>query len=198
MIEDEAFSDLIRRVRAGNQEAAAELVRLYEPEVRRAVRLRLTDRRLTRVLDSMDICQSVMANFFIRAAAGQFDLERPDQVLRLLVTMARNRLLDQARRQQATRRDSRRVETGGDERLEAVPNHDPTPSQVVSERELLEALRSKLTAEEQQLAEHRALGRDWAEIAAEMGGTPESLRKRLSRALDRVTKELGIGHGNEE
>jgi hypothetical protein len=32
-----------------------------------------------------DICQSVMASFFVRAAAGQFNLERPDELIRLLV-----------------------------------------------------------------------------------------------------------------
>src|SRR5437870_1877835 len=101
MSEEAAFRDLIHRVRAGEQEAAAELVRQYEPEIRRAIRLRLTDPRLNRVLDSMDICQSVMANFFVRVHAGQFELDKPEQLLRLLVTMARNRLFDQARRQQA-------------------------------------------------------------------------------------------------
>jgi RNA polymerase sigma-70 factor (ECF subfamily) len=75
MASEGSFAALIRRVRAGDPDAAAEVVRQYEPPIRRLVRLRLTDPWLTRVLDSMDICQSVMANFFIRAAAGQFDLE---------------------------------------------------------------------------------------------------------------------------
>ena len=50
--------------------------------------------RLRRVLDSVDVCQSVLANFFVRVAAGQFDLDQPEQLLRLLATMARNRILD--------------------------------------------------------------------------------------------------------
>src|SRR5205823_710756 len=86
MSEDAEFRDLIRRVRAGEEAAAFELVRQYEPEIRRAVRIRLNDPHMHRVLDSMDICQSVLANFFTRAAAGQFDLEQPAQLLKLLVT----------------------------------------------------------------------------------------------------------------
>jgi RNA polymerase sigma-70 factor (ECF subfamily) len=198
MIEEQSFADLIRRVRAGDQEAATQLVREYEPEIRRAVRLRLTDRKLTRVLDSMDICQSVLANFFVRAAAGQFDIERPDQVLRLLVTMARNRLLDQARRQKASRRDNRRTDSSSGERLEMIADQGPTPSEVVSERELLAAFRARLSDEERALAEQRAQGRDWAEIAADLGGSPEALRKRLSRALDRVTREMGLSAADED
>ena len=75
MSEQTSFEDLIRRVRAGDQDAAADLVKRYEPAIRRAVRFRLTDTRLMRVLDSMDICQSVFASFFVRTANGQFDIE---------------------------------------------------------------------------------------------------------------------------
>src|SRR5437867_3096085 len=99
------FLELIRRVRAGDQQAATDLVRRYEPAIRLAVRVRLTDGRLRRVMDSMDICQSVLANFFVRAAAGQFELEKPEQLLALLTTMARNKLTNQAHRHQAGRRD---------------------------------------------------------------------------------------------
>src|SRR6516164_3751579 len=96
MSEDAGFAELIRRVRARDADAAAEVVRRYEPEIRRAVRVRLTDPGLRRVLDSMDICQSVLGNFFVRAAAGQFDLDRPEQLIKLLARMARNRLTNEA------------------------------------------------------------------------------------------------------
>jgi hypothetical protein len=43
-----ALRTLLDRVRAGDQEAATELVRRYEPALRRVVRLRLRDRRLRR------------------------------------------------------------------------------------------------------------------------------------------------------
>src|SRR5436190_14561840 len=109
MTEASPFTALIGRVRAGDPEAAAELVRQYEPQIRRIIRLRLTDPRLNRVLDSMDICQSVLANFFVRAAAGQFELDQPEQLLKLLATMARNKLLNQAKRHRTRRRDQRRL-----------------------------------------------------------------------------------------
>ncbi|QJW99127.1 ECF-type sigma factor [Frigoriglobus tundricola] len=108
MANEPQFADLIRRVRAGQAEAAAELVDQFEPEIRRAIRMRLTDPRLRRVLDSVDICQSVFGQFFARAAAGQFDLQEPNQLVRLLVVMAQNRLRNHAAFQQAARRDQRR------------------------------------------------------------------------------------------
>ncbi len=60
----EQFDDLMKPVRSGDEQAAVEMVKAYEPEIRRDVRLRLTDRKLRRTLDSTDICQSVFGNFF--------------------------------------------------------------------------------------------------------------------------------------
>jgi DNA-directed RNA polymerase specialized sigma24 family protein len=98
MSEESTFEELIRRVRAWDQDAAAELVRRYESTIRRAVRFRLADARLGNLLDSMDICQSVLRSFFLRAASGQYDLGSPEKVLGLLTAMARNKLASQARR----------------------------------------------------------------------------------------------------
>src|SRR5262249_4045474 len=97
------FEDLIRRVRTGEEEAAAELVRLYEPASRRVVRVPLRDPRLRRVLDSTDICQSVLATFFVRANLGQYELDTPEQLLRLLASIARHKVTNQAHRHQADR-----------------------------------------------------------------------------------------------
>jgi hypothetical protein len=57
---DSEYLDFIKRVRGGDERAAEELVRRYEPEIRLEVRtwLRMRDARLRRVFDSMDICQS--------------------------------------------------------------------------------------------------------------------------------------------
>src|ERR1700736_4210985 len=95
---DDSFADFMHRVRAGDQQAAAELVRRYESEIRREVRLRLSDPRLNRALDSMDLCQSVLGSFFVRVALGQYDLDNPRQLLKLLMGMARNKLAFQVRK----------------------------------------------------------------------------------------------------
>jgi RNA polymerase sigma factor (sigma-70 family) len=188
MDEENLFLALVRRVRAGDGAAAAELVRLYEPAVRRVVRLRLRDPRLRRVLDSTDVCQSVLASFFARAAAGQFELDRPEQLLRLLAVMARNKLAGQARRAYVTRREIGEDAPPGS----ALPDPGPGPSQEAAWRDLLGAVRGRLSDEERQIADRRALSRGWEQIAAELGGSPEALRKKLSRALDRVARQLGL------
>src|SRR5690349_998297 len=84
MAEGSSFSDLIRRVRAGDERAARELLERYEPTLRTVIRVRLTNRSVRRVLDYLDLCQSVLANFFVRVAAGQFELETPGQLVNLV------------------------------------------------------------------------------------------------------------------
>ncbi len=191
MPEEPSFRDLIDRVRARDEEAAAELVRLYEPTIRMAIRVRLSDPALRRLLDSMDICQSVLANFFVRAASGQFELETADQLVKLLVTMARNKLTNYALQQRAARRDQRRIEKVITNKSE-LADPGPSPSQVVVDKDLLQECRRRMSTEEQRLADLRASGRSWDEIAVEVGAKPDTVRSRLTRALDRVAHELRL------
>jgi RNA polymerase sigma-70 factor (ECF subfamily) len=186
-----SIDELVSRVRAGDQDAAAVLVKRYEPAIRRAVRFRLADARLGPLLDSMDICQSVLGSFFIRAATGQYKLETPEQLIKLLTTMARNKLISQARRQHAQRRDRRRItSTSRDE--SRVASAVQSPSRQVEVRDLLQEVQRRLSPEERRILELKNAGRDWASIALELGGSAEALRRRLSRALDRVSEELGL------
>jgi RNA polymerase sigma-70 factor (ECF subfamily) len=191
MSDANTFLDLIRRVRARDERAADELVQRYESHIRRAVRMQLRDARLRRVLDSMDICQSVLANFFVRAGLGQFDLATPQQLVKLLATMARNKLAAQARRSQVVRREYPDLETQRGRGTEPAAA-EASPSRLAAGRELLARVRQQLSAEERLLAEQRAAGRSWADIAAEQGTSAEALRKKLSRALDRVAEQLGL------
>jgi RNA polymerase sigma-70 factor (ECF subfamily) len=191
MVDAPTFEELIRRVRAGDQGAAAELVERYEPAIRRAVRFRLADARLGALLDSMDICQSVLASFFIRAASGQYALETPEQLLKLLTAMARNKLSSQARKQHARRRDSRRVAVDNQDECQFVAAGN-TPSEVIAARDLLQEVHRRLSADERRLLELRSQGYDWSAIASEIGGGAETLRRRLSRALDRIAGQLGL------
>ncbi len=182
MSEETPFRDLIGRVRAGDAEAAEELLRTYEPAIRLVIRRRLTDPGLRRLVDSMDIVQSVMGIFFVRAAAGQFELDTPEQLRNLLVTMVLNKIRNLARRAPA----------------QGIPNGcepiaaGPSPSQVVAHQELLHEFRNRLSEEEQRLTSLRASGRSWAEIAAELDGNPDALRMKYTRALMRVMRELGM------
>ena len=191
------FRELIRRVRDRDQDAAQELVGRYENAIRRVVRIHLRDARMRRVLDSTDICQSVMASFFVRTALGQYEVDTPEQLLNLLTTIARNKLTNQVNHMRAQKRDIRR-ETGIDEQAAAVPGYASDPSEQASAREILEKVRDRLDEQERYLAEQRGLGRSWKELADELGGTDVALRKKLTRALNRVMAELGLDEEGDD
>jgi RNA polymerase sigma-70 factor (ECF subfamily) len=185
MAVDADFAEFLARIRARDEQAAEELVRKYLPILRREVRQRLHDPALHRLLDSMDVCQSVLASFLLRAAAGQYDLHHPRALLRLLVRMARNKLATQARKLRVS------IVAQGPEELELV-GPEPSPVEVIAGRDLLCEVLNHLTAEERHLAELRSAGLSWPAVAESTGGTAESRRKQLTRALDRVMRQLRL------
>jgi RNA polymerase sigma factor (sigma-70 family) len=195
MSTDSSFTDLIVRVRRGDADAAAELVRQYEPAIRRSLRLRL-DARLRRISDTMDLTQAVLCSFFVRVASGQYELDTPEQLLKLLATMARNKVGKARRDQFRARRDVRRVAASSAEE-QNVAAAASSPSEQVAAKEILAEVQRRLSDQERKLMELRHEGRDWAAIAAELGGSPEALRKQLTRAVARVADELGLDKADE-
>jgi RNA polymerase sigma factor (sigma-70 family) len=189
--DETSFRALIQRVRQGNEEAAAQLHQIYGPQIQRIIRVRLTNRGLRRQLDSLDICQSVFANFFVRMALGQYDISDAAELMKLLSRMARNRLLHHAERHTAARRDMRRVEDVSVENL-TLPAPDETPSQIASARELVERFVARLSPAERRLVEYRRAGKTWREISLAVGRTADAARKQYERAVARVSRELDL------
>jgi hypothetical protein len=64
MSEADPFADFARRICAGGEPAAADLLCHYESLVPRAVRLR-------RLFDAPDVCQSVLASLWLGAPQGR-------------------------------------------------------------------------------------------------------------------------------
>jgi DNA-directed RNA polymerase specialized sigma24 family protein len=106
------------------------------------------------------------------------------QLLKLLKTMAQNKLIDKARKHEP--------EYGSSQALDSVAEEGDTPSQIVAWDEMLQKMRQLLTEEERYLANERGRGREWSEIAADLNASPEALRKRLDRAMNRVAERLGL------
>jgi hypothetical protein len=105
------------------------------------------------------------------------------------VIMTRHKLANQARLHRAEMRDCRRLATCNPAYLDG-PAAAPSPSRLVAGRELLAEVNRRLSREERELADLRADGCEWTEIAARLGGTAEARRKQLARAVDRVEQQL--------
>ena len=114
--------------------------------------------------------------------------------------MTRNKLAGQVKGHGAARRDFRRVtaaqadrDVSERHRRRGIAGHDPTPSRDLAARELLEEALRRLSPEEKRILDCREQGGQWAQIAAELGSSPEAIRKRLARAVDRVATRTRIG-----
>lgn len=182
---DDGFQALLERVRTGDQDAAAELVRTYGPVLQRMIRVRLADPRLRRLHGDSDIFQSVMGSFFVRAALGQYEITGPEDLLRLLAVMVRNKVADKARR-----RDVARDGEPLDAAASPLPSPDESPSRLVALRELVERARARLPADVLEIIALRDDGVGWDELGRRLGASPEALRKRLARAVDEVARAL--------
>ena len=169
MADEVSFRDLIGRVRHGDEQAAAELVRRYEPAIRRAVRFRLTDPRLRRTCDSMDVCQSVLLSFFVRAASGQYDLD----IARAAAAPADDDGPQQAAQpgppapRRPPRQPPRHRRHRRPRRRRPPP---PAPASRPRPASCSQEVHRRLDPDELRLVELRNQGHDWAAIAALVGG----------------------------
>jgi DNA-directed RNA polymerase specialized sigma24 family protein len=183
-MEQSDFSVFFAALRAGDQDAATQFVRRYEPYLRRVIHMRLVGHRLKRCLDSMDVCQSILAAFFHQVTLGRFVLHSPGKTKRLLATMARNKLISKIRGEHDP-------VDGLDEGWEpAAPG--PTPAEHVADRDLLRAIRYRLSERECWLLDRRAAGDSWVDLAREDGGTPDALRMLHARAVARIRREVHL------
>lgn len=187
---DVTLTELVGRLRAGDDSAAEQIVLEYEPQIRRLIRLRLTDHRLRRVVDSGDICQSVFGNFFARAFMGQFDLSQPAKLMALLSTMARNKLIERYRKEEVRKPPGAQVQYS--ELASDAVSRDPTPSTDLSLAELQQRVESCMSEKERKIATQRKLGVSWATIGESFGESKEAVRKQFERAMQRVLEELNL------
>jgi RNA polymerase sigma factor (sigma-70 family) len=191
MDQDLCLRDLVERVRGGDEGAATCLVRRVESALNRCVRVWLRDPRVRRRFDGADVCQSVLANFFLRLNLGQYQLGSSEDVLKLLTAMARNKFLNLLERETAQKRDTRR-DVGGTRVELGVADDASSPSFQVILAELSEKARQRLAPDERRLVELRRQERSWDEIGVELNLSPEAARKKHGRAVARVAKDLGF------
>jgi DNA-directed RNA polymerase specialized sigma24 family protein len=188
----DGFQELIRLARAGDELAATRLTREFEPFIRRFVRFRIRSRsdrdRLRPEADSVDICQSIFQSLFVGLREGRFELARPEQLQKLLAAMVRFKVATRMRRLRVTLREVLDPDAAGEP---ADPG--PGPEKVLEDRDLLEAILKRFEGDELELLVRRLDDQSWTTIAAGVGGTPEALRKKLARALERVRDQGGFG-----
>src|SRR5262245_35931987 len=96
---------LLNRWLGGDELAAAELWRRYEPRLMGLARKNLTG-EMARQFDPEDVVQSVYLKFFSAARSNAPDLKRGDDLWHWLVAIMRNKLRDEYKGRHAKKRNS--------------------------------------------------------------------------------------------
>jgi RNA polymerase sigma-70 factor (subfamily 1) len=191
---------LISRIQDGNSDAREELCQRYLERVYRAVRLRL-GARLRQKVQSCDIVQQAMLD--VVKGAENFECRSEGRFLNYVNRAVENRIRDEADRWHAQKRDVKKevaIDAAQSPQNSApldLPDAKgvPTPSLVAIRQEELVTLERAMDLLGEQSLEYRDLiialqieGRTYAEVAEELGKSPDAIRMQSKRAQAELAK----------
>ncbi len=103
-------NELLNQYRNGDEDAALELYYRYAARLLQLTS-KNTSKELSPRLDPEDVVQSVFRTFFRRAASGQYAAPEGDELWKLLLVIALNKVRTQATFHSAGKRDARKTES---------------------------------------------------------------------------------------
>jgi RNA polymerase sigma-70 factor (ECF subfamily) len=186
------LDNLLEQLCSGDQAAAAQVFLMYEPYLRKAVRRHLPP-PLRAKFDPADIVQSIWADVLhgFRTAGWRFlDL---DHLRGFLFVATRNRLIDRIRHYQKAGAHEKPL--GETFRHQDLLSAQPRPSEVAQAEDLWEQMLAHCPTEHRPLLGLRRQGYSLAEIAAQTGLHPDSVRRilrTLARQLAFADQESGV------
>jgi RNA polymerase sigma factor (sigma-70 family) len=173
--EEGELRQFLARIRDGDEEAARELLRLYEAKVRLVVRRQLP-RLLRSRFDSQDFVQSIWGSFFRRIKASPTELESTENLVGFLARAARNK---ESMWEGAEPRD--------------LVDGSNSPSEVAEASEAFSRLRDLLPADRRNVLDLKAEGLTTVEIAAKLGIGERTVR----RVIEDLRRRAGIDGAGE-
>jgi RNA polymerase sigma-70 factor (ECF subfamily) len=192
----DSFTDLMGRLRQGDQDAAA---RLYSQYAQRLIGLayRHLESRIRQKVDPEDVAQSVLKSFFKRQRQGHFDLASWDNLWSMLVTITLHKCGHRVEYYRAACRDVAREQTPvtSDESVHAFEAlaDEPTPFQAALLAELTEQILAGLNDDrERQIFALSLEGHTPVQIGEKVGRTDRTVQRTLARIrakLERMREE---------
>ena len=209
-----SFAELVERLESDDHSAVGLLVERYGDALRRAIERSLSVRRLGGAgagLDpaggeASDVFQTVLLLFLARlrrhrdGTSDALQFETPAHLVAYLKAIAEHEMV--RRRSNASLLAPSRDGQGHGRRSSSRPPSEPTPSQSLLAREILERDQAALAEVTRRMSpEERAIWElvrqelSWPEIARRLGGaaSPEAVRKAFARAVRRIADELKTG-----
>jgi RNA polymerase sigma-70 factor, ECF subfamily len=196
MVQGLTFDDLMRRVEAGNQEAAAEVFRLYAHRLIALARKAL-DTRCRAMLSGSDVAEEVLNSFFQRQARDPYDVESDSALWALLTEIALRKCRKWNRHFVARKRGPGLVRSlqvvGEDGAGWDVAGGGPTPDDAAVLAETVAELYRGLKQNERAICEMRLQNYQVREIADRLNLSEETVSRKLGRIKDKLQRLCAAG-----
>jgi RNA polymerase sigma-70 factor (ECF subfamily) len=172
---------LLRRLQHGQADASTELYLRYAERLL-ALTAAQTSPDLARRIDPEDIVQSVFRTFFRRASEGQYTVPDGEEIWKLLLVIALNKVRATGAFHRAAKRDVRRTSGGEayERAVESQPSRDEDALNLL--RMVVEELLRSQPEAHRRMIELRIEGHEVSDIAAAV--------QRSKRSVERVLQEF--------
>lgn len=173
--------DFFATLRSGDPRTVEELLRQFDPYLRRVIRLRLLGGRLSHAVDTTDVL-SLLKDFLAQRDKDTPLPGAPGGLSAYLAAAVRNKIRGKLRKE---RRHAGSLPEDWDR-----DSPDPSPAQQVERRDLCQVVRARLSAEHRLLFDLKSQGLTWRQVAEQVGGQPDARRQALRRAIADILSDL--------
>ncbi len=184
---DHTDGSLLRWVRSGDQDAATQLYVRYAQRLRALVREQCSS-DLARRLEADDIVQSVFRTFFRAASQGIYNVPAGEDLWKLLLVIALNKIRAQGTYHRAAKRDVRRTAS-----LDAADRPSDPPGRLEEDGETIflqmavAEILEHLPEPQRQMVQFRLDGYEVGEIAEKTGRAKRTVERLLQDARKRLS-----------
>jgi RNA polymerase sigma-70 factor (ECF subfamily) len=196
MAASDSFTEVMARLKAGDEAAAREVFQRFVGKLIRLARSQF-DAVLRRKVDPEDVVQSAYKSFFLRYGAGKLEVHDWGNLWGLLTMITLRKCFDQVEYHRAECRDVQREAAAQPGTAAATPwweaaAREPTPDQAAVLTETVEQFLRDLGAEERPILEMSLQGYTAREISQQLGRAERSVRRRreqIRRRLEQLQEE---------
>lgn len=182
---------LVRRVSGGEPDAATALYLRYATRLQRLVHYQ-TGRGVGRFTGSEDIVQSVFRTFFRRAAIGHYQVADSEELWKLFLVIALNKIRRLAEYHGAAKRDQHRTVSCEGQRFEAESAHSSDQAAALQTLQLtIDEILADLPKGHAEVVRMRVAGNTLPEIAAQTGRSLRTIERVLKGFRERLLELTG-------
>lgn len=179
------FAEMLDRVRQGDREALAGLLRDYEPALRRFAHAHLGP-ALRPYADSLDLVQSAHKSVMVALWSNRYEFSSPEKLLALAKTILHRKV---ARLAERVGRQKRPDDAGDDSDagvIPSVPSPDAGPAEAAEFHNTLDHVCRQLNDRERHIVMLLVQGHTRKEIAEALGEDPHAFRVYWGRVMARL------------